>query len=40
MKNQKGYTLFELVFTLVAIGTLLWGIAMLYIGIHFLIKFW
>jgi Tfp pilus assembly protein PilE len=43
MKNlthQRGYTLYELVITIVSIGMFLIGCAVICAGYHFLLKFW
>lgn len=40
LAHQRGYTLTELVITIVAIGMFLVGIGVICAGCHFLLKFW
>lgn len=40
LTHQRGFTLSELVITIVAIGLFLIGCSVIFAGCHFLLKFW
>ena len=40
MSKQKGYTIIELMISILAIATVFWVIGGMYVFFHFVAKFW
>ena len=40
INNEKGFTLTELFIVLIGLVTIVGSIALIYIAVHFILKFW